>query len=265
MGLALSVIQRSPIMGINADLQVGINLANKEKEDFSNHQKEEYKRIFGTAKPETFLEMRSREGDLIIIKAHKAARDAMKELRPELKIGVTLSLHDFQALEGGEENVKKEWLDEFLHYLPYIEKDDFIGIQNYTRKLVGPNGFEPAPKGSERTQMRYEYYPKALENVIRKVSEDLHIPIIVTENGIAAEDDSRRVAFIAEAVTGVAACISSGIPVLGYLHWSLMDNFEWHKGYACTFGLIAVDRKTQQRKPKESLYYLGNINDRGTL
>ncbi len=259
MGLALNVIKRSPVMGENANLQVGVNLENKANEDFLNRQKENYRRIFGTMKPETFLEMRSREGDLIIIEAHKAARNAMKELRPELKIGVTLSLHDFQAMEGGEENVKKEWFDEFLHYLPYIKEDDFIGIQNYTRKLVGPDGFVPAPAGAERTQMRYEYYPKALENVIRKVSEDLHIPIFVTENGIGTGDDTKRIAFITEAVSGIAACVKCGILVLGYLHWSLLDNFEWHKGYACTFGLIAVDRQTKQRTPKESLYYLGNV------
>jgi beta-glucosidase len=82
---------------------------------------------------------------------------------------------------------------------------------------------------------------------------------LVTENGIATSDDTRRVAFIQEALAGVEACIADGIPVIGYCHWSLMDNFEWQKGFSMTFGLIAVDRANgQTRHPKPSLAYLGS-------
>jgi beta-glucosidase len=59
---------------------------------------------------------------------------------------------------------------------------------------------------------------------------------------------------------GVENCLNDGIPVKGYCHWSLMDNFEWQKGFSMTFGLIAVDRATQKRKPKESLKYLGGFS-----
>ena len=82
---------------------------------------------------------------------------------------------------------------------------------------------------------------------------------MVTENGIATEDDSRRVAFIDEATKGIAACIADNIPVIGYCHWSLMDNFEWQKGFSMKFGLIAVDRSTMKRIPKESLFFLGQL------
>ena len=109
------------------------------------------------------------------------------------------------------------------------------------------------------TQMNYEFYPQALEHVIRKVAEDFKGDLIVTENGVAIADDSRRMAFIAEALSGVKNCIDDGIPVKGYFHWSLIDNFEWQKGYSMTFGLIAVDRRTQTRIPKESLSYLGSF------
>lgn len=60
-------------------------------------------------------------------------------------------------------------------------------------------------------------------------------------------------------MAGVQQAVTSGIPVKGYLHWSLLDNFEWQAGYAKTFGLIAVDRKTQKRYPKDSLIVLGNL------
>ena len=81
--------------------------------------------------------------------------------------------------------------------------------------------------------------------------------MIVTENGVAVPDDSRRVAFIRRAINGVESCVRDGIPVRGYLYWSLMDNFEWQKGFSMTFGLIAVDRTTLERTPKGSLSFLG--------
>ncbi|MBQ9926131.1 MAG: family 1 glycosylhydrolase [Clostridia bacterium] len=74
---------------------------------------------------------------------------------------------------------------------------------------------------------------------------------------IAVSDDSRRVEFIRRALAGVESCVKDGIPVKGYMYWSLMDNFEWQKGFSMTFGLIAVDRATQMRTPKESLAFLG--------
>ena len=114
------------------------------------------------------------------------------------------------------------------------------------------------PDGAELTQMNYEFYPEALENVIRAVHKDFHGDILVTENGIATSDDNRRVEFIRRALAGVQNCIADGIPVKGYCHWSLLDNFEWQKGFSMTFGLIAVDRATQTRYPKESLTYLGS-------
>jgi beta-glucosidase len=65
------------------------------------------------------------------------------------------------------------------------------------------------------------------------------------------------VEFIRRAIAGVENCVKDGIPVRGYMYWSLMDNFEWQKGFSMTFGLIAVDRATQARTPKESLAVLG--------
>lgn len=98
---------------------------------------------------------------------------------------------------------------------------------------------------------------EALEHMIRKVHEDFKGDLIVTENGTAVSDDSRRVEFIRRALEGVQNCIRDGIPVKSYCYWSLMDNFEWQKGFSMTFGLVEVNRQTMQRTPKQSLYYLG--------
>lgn len=206
----------------------------------------------------TFHSPRTPIGDGVIIQAHVKARDAMKAACPQLKVGITLSLHDFQALPGGEAKAELEWIEEFTHYLPYVVGDDFIGVQNYTRKLIGPEGTVQPEEGAPRTQMGYEDYPGAIANVTRKVAQDFPGEILVTENGIATADDARRVGFIGEALAGIAGCIADGIPVKGYMYWSLLDNFEWMLGFGPTFGLIAVDRETQTRHPKGSLNFLGS-------
>ncbi|MBQ4187550.1 MAG: glycoside hydrolase family 1 protein [Firmicutes bacterium] len=263
MGLQIAAISRRYMMMMQkkqkaeGQVQVGINLQNPFMERMKK-QAMENMQVFGTAQPQVFVSSRTPEGDILVMKAHQAAKAAMKAVNPNLKIGITLSLHDIQAQPGGEENALKEWTEEFLHYVPYIKDDDFFGLQNYTRTLMGPEGSLPVPDGAETTQMDYEYYPEGLAHVIRKVYEALPIPIMVTENGIATADDTRRVAFITEAMKGIEGCIEDGIPVLGYCHWSLMDNFEWQKGFSMTFGLIAVDRATQKRMPKPSLEFLGS-------
>lgn len=250
----------SAAKGDDADgtVQVGINLqkmmADRQAATLEN------KEVFGVEQVNNFTSMRTKEGDILVMRAHQAAMSVIKELSPHVQAGLTLSLHDMQAVEtGGETFAGKEWDTEFLHYLPYIQNDDFLGVQNYTRSLFGKEGPLPYPEGAEMTQMNYEFYPEGLEHVIRKVAEEFKGDLIVTENGIATADDSRRVAYIEKAMEGVRDCIRDGIPVKGYCHWSLMDNFEWQKGYSMTFGLIAVDRTTQKRSPKESLAYLGRF------
>lgn len=243
--------------GADGTVQMGLNLEKM----MANQQAAEKERmeIFGVARTECFTSPRTAHGDEIVMEAHRAARAAIREAAPHVRLGLTLSLHDIQAQPGGEENTKREWAEEFTHYLPALEGDDFLGVQNYTRTRMGAEGAMPTPEGAELTQMDYEFYPQALEHVIRSVAKDFKGELIVTENGVATADDSRRVSFIRQALSGVEACISDGIPVKGYMYWSLMDNFEWQKGYSMTFGLIAVDRSTQRRSPKPSLAVLGEF------
>ncbi len=84
-------------------------------------------------------------------------------------------------------------------------------------------------------------------------------PIVVTEHGVAASDDAERIEFITLGLQALHPLIGEGIPLLGYVHWSAFDNFEWVLGYSMEFGLIAVDRETQERKPKPSASFLGEI------
>lgn len=220
---------------------------------------EETLQVFGVAKAESFTSPRTAHGDELVMEAHKAARAVIRQLCPHIKVGLTLSLHDIQALPGGEALAQTEWDNEFTHYLPALEGDDFLGVQNYSRSRYDETGSLPAPEGAELTQMNYEFYPAGLEHVLRTVAQRFKGDLIVTENGIATADDTRRTAFIEQALTGVQSCLADGLPIKGYFYWSLLDNFEWQKGFAMQFGLVAVDRTHgQTRAPKPSLAYLGS-------
>ena len=206
-----------------------------------------------------YLKPRSQEKERLIMEAHRAAVKVMKEISPATKVGLTLSLFDYQAVNGGEKAAEQLWHEDFGWYLPYIEGDDFLGVQNYSRKIVDANGAREPAEGAPVTQMGYEDYPTSIGNVLRRVSKEFKGDLIVTENGIATSDDERRCQFIREAVAAVFSAREDGVPVKGYFHWSLLDNFEWQAGFGKTFGLIAVDRKTQKRHPKQSLQVLGEF------
>lgn len=258
MGLQIATVARDIMKQMGIELQVGMSFPMPENKKLAMAEAAEAFGLTETTFPNVFLTLRTEAGDRIIMQAHEAARDIMKVICPHLKVGITLSLYDIQVSPGGESAAKEEWEREFGRYLSYLLKDDFIGVQNYTRKIFDETGSKPAPEGSELTEMGYEFYPESIGNVIRRVSKELSLPIIVTENGIGTQDDSRRAAFIKGALESVKACINDGIPVKGYMYWSLIDNFEWQKGFSKHFGLIAVDRVTHTRVPKQSLSYLGS-------
>lgn len=208
----------------------------------------------------TFLKPRRQNKEKIVMEAHRAAVREIKEVDPAIKVGLTMSLFDYQPVSGGEGVADKLWQEDFGWYLPYIQNDDFLGVQNYSRKIVDANGAREPAKDVPLTQMGYEDYPQSIGNVLRRVAQLFKGELIVTENGIATDDDERRSEFIREAVYSTRMAARDGVPVTGYLYWSLLDNFEWQAGYGKTFGLIAVDRKTQTRYPKGSLKVLGNFN-----
>lgn len=200
-----------------------------------------------------------------ILNAHHLAVDAIKSVRSDLPVGITLALQDFQAVDGGEAYASKLRREINTVYLEAVKDDDFVGVQSYSRTRVGPEGALPPEEGVELTQMGYEFWPESLEATIREAVSTAGIPVIVTENGIGTEDDTKRIEYIRRALIGVANCLRDGLDVRGYTYWSAFDNFEWMLGYRPTFGLIAVDRETQKRTVKPSARYLGEIARKGVL
>lgn len=204
--------------------------------------------------------MASDEESIKIVKnAHRKAREAIKKISPSTKVGLSLALPEIQAVEGGEKQAGQVWHEYFRQFKSAIEEDDFIGVQNYTREVYGPEGQVSPSEGTEVTAMGYEYYPEALAGTIRNVAKELQIPVLVTEHGIATNDDSRRIEFIQRGLIELHSCLEDGIQVEGYLYWSTFDNYEWTFGYEPKFGIIAVNRATQERTVKESGYVLGAI------
>jgi beta-glucosidase len=195
----------------------------------------------------------------VILRAHHLAVDAIKSASGNFPVGITLALQDIQFGEDAEKmggRMREEINDV---YLESLQGDDFVGVQSYSRTRVGPEGVLPSEEGVELTEMGYEFWPEALEATIRFAVEKTGLPVIVTENGIATTDDTRRIEYVRRALEGVINCLRDGLDVRGYTYWSAFDNFEWSLGYRPTFGLIAVNRETQERTAKPSARYLGSM------
>ncbi|HEY2386599.1 MAG TPA: family 1 glycosylhydrolase [Candidatus Binatia bacterium] len=201
----------------------------------------------------------------IFLDAHRRAVAAIRDAGVRAPVGLTLALQDWQAVDGGEAVRDRERHDMEDVYLGGLRGDDFLGVQTYSRVRYGPDGLRAPEPGVPLTQMGYEFWPEALEACIRRAAALTGLPILVTENGIGTADDRDRVAYVRRALHGVLACLADGLPVQGYVYWSLLDNFEWALGYGPTFGLVAVDRTTQARHPKPSASWLGAIARANTL
>ncbi len=211
------------------------------------------------------IELRRRVND-VLVDAHRKGAAAIRSGPGRVPVGLTLSMTDYQAVEDGEqrlERIRRSMEDIFLEA---AREDDFVGVQCYSRTRVGPEGTLGPETGVETTQMGYEFWPAAMEATIRRAWQVTGgVPVFVTENGIGTGDDRRRIAYVRHALEGVHRCLAEGMEVMGYTYWSAMDNFEWTLGYMPTFGLVAVDRRTFERKPKPSAHWLGAVAQANVL
>lgn len=152
---------------------------------------------------------------------------------------------------------------------------DFIGLNYYFRQFIrrskpfkeNPFGDVASPANRKMgliTDMGWEVYPRGLYEVIKSFSR-YRLPIMISENGIATREDEVRISYIKDHLKEMFKAISKGAPVIGYFHWSLLDNFEWAEGYSKKFGLVDVDFKTQERTVRPSGKYLKEVIEAGRV
>lgn len=168
-----------------------------------------------------------------LISAHRQAYKLIKTISPNSQVGVANHLTYF---EGFRPLVKPAswWAND--HFINKIQDaQDFIGLNYYFHvRLIGNE------KGERFSDMGWELYPEGLYKVLENLKK-FNKPIYITEHGLADKEDENRAWYIEESLKWVKKAIDDGVDVRGYLHWSLLDNFEWADGFWPRFGLIAVD------------------------
>ena len=200
-------------------------------------------------------------GEALLV-SHRQAKDVLSSVSG-VRSGYTVACFNFHPV--GE--VVPEWIPRAADwYLEQAADDDFLGVQCYSRILLGPDGpLEPDPS-AELTSIGTEYYPDCVaETVTRAWELSRRTPLIVTENGIPTDDDEQRGRYVREAIAGLARAMADGVDVGGYLHWSLIDNFEWIWGFGPKYGLAALDRQTFARTLKPSARVFADIVRRARI
>ncbi len=218
-----------------------------------------------------------------ILKAHSIAYEI---LHKEHKVGMVKNIPIFLAASQRNEDLKAARKVDNMFNFNFLnaiwngtyegimgryevpESDaDFIGVNYYTayqvRHSYNPLKFfldvRPAKMGEKRTDMGWSVYPEGIYKAVEKVYR-YKKPIYITENGIATKDDEWRISFIVQHLQELHRAIKEGHNVKGYFYWSFMDNFEWDKGFAPRFGLVEIDYKNFQRRPRKSAHVYGEIS-----
>jgi beta-glucosidase len=188
----------------------------------------------------------------VCIAAHGRAVEAIGSVAPNLPTGMTLALQALECGPGGEALYQRLFEGARRPFYEACVNDDFIGIQPYNRFRTGPSGYYEARPGGEIDAWGHEADEQVLEAALREAWEHCRIPMLVSEHGINSQDDTQRLRHLRGSLDGLRNCVADGLEVLGYVHWSLLDNFEWRSGYGPRFGLYEVNRTTFARSPKPS-------------
>ena len=218
-----------------------------------------------------------------LARAHVAAFDAIKRAQPDAQVGFAHNALWMEPCDPGRllDRMAARIRDIVFNRVFFgliglsagggaRRKLDFVGLNYYTRccvrfekgglsALLGRScKLDHHEHAGARSLMGWEIYPRGLAGVLQRYSR-MGLPLFITENGIATEDDELRCQFLREHVEVLANALDNGIEVLGYLHWSLIDNFEWSMGTGPRFGLVALDYATQVRTPRQSAEFFAGI------
>jgi beta-glucosidase len=139
----------------------------------------------------------------------------MKSVRPQMPVGFNLAMSDDQPAPE-DSHLEEKRADVYGPWLEAAKHCDYLGVQVYSRSIVGKRDL-PAPAGAELTGNGMEFYPECVGHVVRYASKQTGAPIYVTENGIATEDDTRRVEYYRRALESLKSAIDDGVEVRGYV------------------------------------------------
>lgn len=188
------------------------------------------------------------------VKAYHLIRDIYKAKNLEYpKISIAQNMQAFVPCVPSLRNKFSAYLRHKSYNLEFIDKlirqraIDFIGMNYYSPSWVGSGHYRHLRKNS----MGWDIYPQGLHDLLVGLKR-YNLPVFILENGICTDDDSLRWDYIREHLESVHRAMLKGVKVLGYIYWSLLDNYEWDKGFAPRFGLIEVDYNTYKRKVRES-------------
>lgn len=204
-----------------------------------------------------------------LARAHKKAYKTIHSLVPKAMVGIANNLNSFESFH--KHSLIEQFaviVDDFItnhsFYCLTSGFHDFFGVNYYFNwhlnrvegKLL-PEIVDVGTHGFDVTDMGWEIHPEGIFNVLTDISD--HIPIFITECGIASTNDDRRNRFLVNYLQEVYRAIQAKVNIQGFFYWSLIDNFEWHQGFTPRFGLIEVDYATQKRTPRDSAYVYKEI------
>lgn len=192
-----------------------------------------------------------------LLLAHKTVYQKIKSIKPKLNIGITKQNVYFEAYKNKPVNkiLKKiaDWWWNFYILNQLKNNLDFISINHYHHNRIN-YGFNKN-ENKIMSDFGWELYPESIYYVLIDLKK-YNKPIYITEHGLADEKDKYRAWYIIECLKNIHKAIAEGVDVKSYLHWSLLDNFEWAEGFTKKFGLYSVDRKTFKRtaRPSAKIY-----------
>ncbi|MEK7643212.1 MAG: glycoside hydrolase family 1 protein [Patescibacteria group bacterium] len=191
---------------------------------------------------------------------HVLAYRAIKSINPNAEVGIAKNNIYFEAHGINPWNKFLKWCADYFWNYQFLNRikgeQDFIGLNYYFHNRI--NWSFGKNENKKVSDMGWEIYPEGLYHVLCGIWR-YKKPIYITENGVADEEDKFREEFIREHVMAMRRAMSEGIDVRGYFYWSLLDNFEWDKGFAPRFGLVEIDYVTQDRRVRSSAEAYKNI------
>ncbi len=195
-----------------------------------------------------------------LINCHKKTYKILKKVNKKFRIGIAKNNSWFEAVNNNPWNRLLKFLVDWwwnFYFLDSIKNhQDFIGLNHYFHNRI--DGWFNKNLNEYTSDMGWELLPNAIYHVLKELKR-YKKPIYITENGLADTKDEKRTWFIKDTLVNVSKAIKEGVDVRGYLHWSLMDNFEWDSGYWPRFGLIEIDQKTKSRTVRNSAKFYAEI------